>query len=110
MPTILEHLAALFDKDMRAVLSNPRAISMIANPSARVQMAAVRRDRSVICFIEKPTEKVQLTAVRNAPHNIHFITSPSFEETLELANNLGVSDYDIDELFQVLNVPRPECL
>lgn len=77
MPTILEHLAALFDKDMRAVLSNPRAISMIANPSARVQMAAVRRDRSVICFIEKPTEKVQLTAVRNAPHNIHFITSPS---------------------------------
>ena len=77
MPTILEHLAALFDKDMRAVLSNPRAISMIANPSARVQMAAVRRDRSDICFIEKPTEKVQLTAVRNAPHNIHFITSPS---------------------------------
>lgn len=77
MPTILEHLAALFDKDMRAVLSNPRAISMIANPSARVQMAAVRRDRSVICFIEKPTEKVQLTAVRNASHNIHFITSPS---------------------------------
>ena len=60
MPTILEHLAALFDKDMRAVLSNPRAISMIANPSARVQMAAVRRDRSVICFIERPTEKVQL--------------------------------------------------
>ena len=50
MPTILEHLAALFDKDMRAVLSNPRAISMIANPSARVQMAAVRRDRSVICL------------------------------------------------------------
>ena len=37
MPTILEHLAALFDKDMRAVLSNPRAISMIANPSARVR-------------------------------------------------------------------------
>ena len=52
MPTILEHLAALFDKDMRAVLNNPRAISMIANPSARVQMAAVRRDKSVICFIE----------------------------------------------------------
>lgn len=75
MPTILEHLAALFDKDMRAVLNNPRAISMIANPSARVQMAAVRRDRSVICFIERPTEKVQLTAVRNAPHNIHFILS-----------------------------------
>ena len=77
MPTILEHLAALFDKDMRAVLSNPRAISMIANPSARVQMAAVRRDRSVICFIEKPTEKVQLTAVRNDPMNIRYIENPT---------------------------------
>lgn len=77
MPTILEHLAALFDKDMRAVLSNPRAISMIANPSARVQMAAVRRDRSVICFIEKPTEKVQLAAVRNDPMNIRYIENPT---------------------------------
>ncbi len=33
-------------------IEQSRAISMIANPSARVQMAAVRRDRSVICFIE----------------------------------------------------------
>ena len=87
MPTILEHLAALFDKDMRAVLNNPRAISMIANPSARVQMAAVRRDKSVICFIEKPTEKVQLAAVRNAPHNIHFITSPSERVQLAVIGN-----------------------
>lgn len=43
-------------------------------------------------------------------HRKHFITSPSFEETLELANNIGVSDYDIEELHKVLNVPRPECL
>lgn len=70
MPTISERLAALFSRDMRTVLRNPRAISMLANPSARVQMAAVRRDRSVICFIDKPVEKVQLAAVRNAPHKI----------------------------------------
>lgn len=53
MPTVLERLAALFSRDMRAVLRNPRAISMIENPSERVQMAAIRRDRSVICFIDK---------------------------------------------------------
>ena len=29
MPTVLERLAALFSRDMRAVLRNPRAISMI---------------------------------------------------------------------------------
>lgn len=83
MPTILEHLAALFDKDMRAVLSNPRAISMIANPSARVQMAAVRRDRSVICFIEKPTEKVQHMAVQRSPDIFRQIRQP--EESVRLA-------------------------
>ena len=44
MPTILERLAALFSRDMRAVLRNPRAISMIENPSIRVQMAAIRRE------------------------------------------------------------------
>lgn len=114
MPTILEHLAALFDKDMRAVLSNPRAISMIANPSARVQMAAVRRDRSVICFIEKPTEKVQLTAVRNASHNIHFITSPS--ERVQLTAVLKDPRYlsairEPTEKVQLAAVQKnPECI
>lgn len=44
MPTILEHLAALFDKDMRAVLNNPRAHSMICQPFRPcVQMAAVQK-------------------------------------------------------------------
>ena len=43
-------------------------------------------------------------------HRKHFITSPSFEETLELANNAGVSEYDREELFKVLNVERPEGL
>lgn len=114
MPTILEHLAALFDKDMRAVLNNPRAISMIANPSARVQMAAVRRDRSVICFIEKPTEKVQLTAVRNAPHNIHFITSPSERVQLEVIGNrpsyVGFIPNPTEKVQLKAVEKRPECI
>ena len=114
MPTILEHLAALFDKDMRAVLSNPRAISMIANPSARVQMAAVRRDRSVICFIEKPTEKVQLTAVRNAPHNIHFITSPSERVQLTVIgirpSYVGFIPNPTEKVQLKAVEKRPECI
>lgn len=114
MPTILEHLAALFDKDMRAVLSNPRAISMIANPSARVQMAAVRRDRSVICFIEKPTEKVQLTAVRNASHNIHFITSPSERVQLTVIGTrpsyVGFIPNPTEKVQLKAVEKRPECI
>lgn len=114
MPTILEHLAALFDKDMRAVLNNPRAISMIANPSARVQMAAVRRDRSVICFIERPTEKVQLTAVRNAPHNIHFITSPSERVQLTVIGNrpsyIGFIPNPTEKVQLAAVQKNPECI
>ena len=114
MPTILEHLAALFDKDMRAILNNPRAISMIANPSARVQMAAVRRDRSVICFIERPTEKVQLTAVRNAPHNIHFITSPSERVQLTVIGNrpsyIGFIPNPTEKVQLKAVEKRPECI
>ena len=65
MPTILERLAALFSRDMRAVLRNPRAISMIENPSIRVQMAAIRRDKSVICFIPRSKESTrQLMSVK----------------------------------------------
>ena len=114
MPTILEHLAALFDKDMRAVLNNPRAISMIANPSARVQMAAVRRDKSVICFIERPTEKVQLAAVRNAPHNIHFITSPSERVQLAVIGNrpsyIGFIPNPTEKVQLKAVEKRPECI
>lgn len=114
MPTILEHLAALFDKDMRAVLNNPRAISMIANPSARVQMAAVRKDRSVICFIERPTEKVQLTAVRNAPHNIHFITSPSERVQLTVIGNrpsyIGFIPNPTEKVQLAAVQKNPECI
>ena len=97
MPTILEHLAALFD-----------------NPSARVQMAAVRRDRSVICFIEKPTEKVQLTAVRNAPHNIHFITSPSERVQLTVIGTrpsyVGFIPNPTEKVQLKAVEKRPECI
>lgn len=73
MPTILERLAALFSRDMRAVLHNPRAISMIENPSIRVQMAAIRRDKSVICFIDKPVEKY--SSPQSGMHHTIFISS-----------------------------------
>lgn len=114
MPTILEHLAALFDKDMRAVLSNPRAISMIANPSARVQMAAVRRDRSVICFIEKPTEKVQLKAVEKRPECIFLLQKPA--EKVQLTAVLKDPRYlsairEPTEKVQLAAVQKnPECI
>ena len=69
MPTILERLTALFSRDMQAVLRNPRAISMIENPSIRVQMAAIRRDKSVICFIEK------YSSLQSGMHHTIFISS-----------------------------------
>ncbi|WP_202192418.1 hypothetical protein [Phocaeicola dorei] len=114
MPTILEHLAALFDKDMRAVLNNPRAISMIANPSARVQMAAVRRDKSVICFIERPTEKVQLKAVEKRPECIFLLQKPA--EKVQLTAVLKDPRYlsairEPTEKVQLAAVQKnPECI
>ncbi len=45
MPTILEHLCRAVRQGHEGGIEQPRAISMIANPSARVQMAAVRRDK-----------------------------------------------------------------
>lgn len=40
----------------------------------------------------------------------HFITSPNYEETLEIAKNIGISNNDQEELFAILSVERPECL
>ena len=95
-------------------IEQPRAISMIANPSARVQMAAVRRDKSVICFIERPTEKVQLAAVRNAPHNIHFITSPSERVQLAVIGNrpsyIGFIPNPTEKVQLKAVEKRPECI
>ena len=39
-----------------------------------------------------------------------FKTSPTFEEALKNANNAGVSPYDIEQLYGILGVPRPEDL
>jgi len=83
MPTILEHLAALFDKDMRAVLNNPRAISMIANPTEKVQLKAVEKRPECIFLLQKPAEKVQLTAVLKDPRYLSAIREPT--EKVQLA-------------------------
>lgn len=40
----------------------------------------------------------------------HFITSPTYIELLQMANNKGISKYDIDQLYEILNVSRPECM
>lgn len=77
MPTISEYLLSLFDRNMRAVLRNPRAVCLIENPSKRIQMAAVRQDSNVICLIDRPAEDVQLAALRKFPEAIHFIDSPT---------------------------------
>ena len=39
-----------------------------------------------------------------------FKTSPTFEETLKNANNAGLSPYDVDQLYGILGVSRPETL
>lgn len=40
----------------------------------------------------------------------HFRTNPNFQECLLMAQNSGVSDYDIQQLYDVINVSRPEFL
>jgi len=39
-----------------------------------------------------------------------FNTSPSYQDALALAENAGVSSFDIDHLYEVLAVQRPEPL
>ena len=34
-------------------------------------------------------------------------TTPNWQETLQTANDTGVSDADINQLFEILNVPQP---
>ncbi|NDV45470.1 tetratricopeptide repeat protein [Paludibacter sp. 221] len=36
--------------------------------------------------------------------------TPTFEETLQLARENGVSDFDVEQLFLILNVQKPECM
>jgi len=40
----------------------------------------------------------------------YFNTSPTYEEALAAANRAGVSPYDIEQLYAVLGVPRPDTL
>ncbi len=39
-----------------------------------------------------------------------FKTSPTYQEALEMADNAGVSQLDIEQFYSILGVPRPECL
>lgn len=39
-----------------------------------------------------------------------FNTSPTYQEALTLAQQAGVSEFDIEQLFLILNVDKPDCL
>lgn len=40
----------------------------------------------------------------------HFITSPNYVDCLQMAADSGVSEYDIDIMYAVLGVQRPETM
>ena len=40
----------------------------------------------------------------------HFRTSPTYQEALQMAVDAGLSDYDIEQLFAILGVARPDCI
>ena len=39
-----------------------------------------------------------------------FNTKPNYEEVLQMAIQNGISDYDKEQLFSILSVPKPECI
>ncbi|MBQ7789073.1 MAG: hypothetical protein IJ398_05410 [Clostridia bacterium] len=39
-----------------------------------------------------------------------FRTSPTYQEALDMANDAGLSEADIEQLYSILGVARPECL
>ena len=39
-----------------------------------------------------------------------FKTSPNYMECLQMATDAGVSEFDIEQLYSILGVQRPECL
>lgn len=39
-----------------------------------------------------------------------YSTSPNYSETLNLARQAGLTDYDIAQLFDILHVEKPSCL
>lgn len=40
----------------------------------------------------------------------HFKTTPTYIEALGMASDAGLSDFDIEQLYGVLGVARPDCL
>lgn len=40
----------------------------------------------------------------------HFNTTPNYQEALQMAVDAGLSDYDIEQLFAILGVARPDCI
>lgn len=39
-----------------------------------------------------------------------FKTSPTYQEALAMAADAGYSDFDVEQLYGILGVPKPECL
>lgn len=39
-----------------------------------------------------------------------YRTSPAYQEAFSMAQQVGLSNYDIDQLYAILGVERPECL
>lgn len=39
-----------------------------------------------------------------------YKTSPTYQEALEMAQQTGLSNYDVEQLYAILGVQRPECL
>lgn len=39
-----------------------------------------------------------------------YITSPNYLEVLEMAKKAGLSNYDVEQLYEILGVERPSCL
>ena len=40
----------------------------------------------------------------------HFRTSPNYVDALQMANEAGLSNFDIEQLYTILNVARPDCI
>lgn len=40
----------------------------------------------------------------------HFRTSPDYKECLQMAINSGLSEYDVQQLYEILGVARPDLL
>ena len=39
-----------------------------------------------------------------------YITSPNYQEVLEMAKKVGLSNNDVEQLYEILGVEHPSCL